>query len=491
MRKYRYISMVLLAVMGLTSCNKWLDVNPKDKIVDESLFSDYRGFRNSLNGIYQEMVSPELYGRELSWGMASALGQDYSTEESGAVYKEVQKYNFENASVKNVTASIWTKAYNIIANCNKLIEEIEKRDSSFFPAGASEKDLILGEALAVRAMLHFDILRLFAPAPVTNDTGEYIPYRKNYSVTDEPKVTNTLALQYITEDLLRAKDLVAKNDTVVNRGMLLTNHDNRFINGYSAEGGLFFCSRGVRLNFVAITGLLARVYLYAGDKINAQKYSEFIYNQYAPKTGETRPWSFTSSSDVYPAKQEDSSVKLIEDLLFALYDNRLASKVADYQTSNYTSLYLNGLKDLFTQELDQDDYRGNLIISSSNKDTCVKWFDLGTTTANNQRQYKFVPMIRLSEIYYILSECYAANGFPEDAERVLKEVRFARDAKRVVTGAPSEEFTKALIWEARKEFLTEGQTFFMFKRLNRSVTLGNRVIPTSFVLPRPDSEDIY
>ena len=144
MRKYRYISMVLLAVMGLTSCNKWLDVNPKDKIVDESLFSDYRGFRNSLNGIYQEMVSPELYGRELSWGMASALGQDYSTEESGAVYKEVQKYNFENASVKNVTASIWTKAYNIIANCNKLIEEIEKRDSSFFPAGASEKDLILG-----------------------------------------------------------------------------------------------------------------------------------------------------------------------------------------------------------------------------------------------------------------------------------------------------------------------------------------------------------
>ena len=52
MRKYRYISMVLLAVMGLTSCNKWLDVNPKDKIVDESLFSDYRGWcpRNFTGG---------------------------------------------------------------------------------------------------------------------------------------------------------------------------------------------------------------------------------------------------------------------------------------------------------------------------------------------------------------------------------------------------------------------------------------------------------
>lgn len=491
MKRYRYIWMIALTMMTFTSCNKWLDIEPKDKIVDENLFSDYRGFRNSLNGIYQEMASSTLYGRELSWGLLSALGQDYSASESGEVYKEAQKYNYENASVKTVIAGIWSKSYNIIANCNKLIEEIEKRDSSFFPSGASEKDLILGEALAVRAMLHFDILRLFAPAPVTGDGGEYIPYRKTYSVTHEAKVTNAIALKNITEDLLRAKNLVAKNDTIVNRSMLLSNSSTRFINGYSAEGGLFFCSRGVRLNYVAITGLLARVYLYANDKVNAQKYAEIIYNTYAPKTGETRPWGFTSSGSVYPAGKPESSVKLIDDLLFALYDDRLANKVEEYKTTNYTLLYLNSIKDLYTREMDLDDYRMNLIESSSNKETIVKWNDIGSTTTANQRQYKFIPMLRLSEIYYILSECYAANGFPTEAEEVLKEARFARDAKRVVTGAPSEDFTKALIWEGRKEFLTEGQTFFMFKRLNRQITLGASTITADFVLPRPDSEDIY
>ena len=130
MKRYRYIGTIVLAMMMFTSCNQWLDIDPKDKIVDENLFSDYRGFRNSLNGIFQEMASPALYGRELSWGMASALGQEYAANESGVVYQEIQKYNYENASVKSVIANIWSKSYNIIANCNKLIEEIEKQDSS-------------------------------------------------------------------------------------------------------------------------------------------------------------------------------------------------------------------------------------------------------------------------------------------------------------------------------------------------------------------------
>lgn len=31
--------------------------------------------------------------------------------------------------------------------------------------------MILGEMYGIRAMMHFDLLRLFAPAPVTNPTG--------------------------------------------------------------------------------------------------------------------------------------------------------------------------------------------------------------------------------------------------------------------------------------------------------------------------------
>ncbi len=46
MKRYRYIGTIVLAMMMFTSCNQWLDIDPKDKIVDENLFSDYRGFRN-------------------------------------------------------------------------------------------------------------------------------------------------------------------------------------------------------------------------------------------------------------------------------------------------------------------------------------------------------------------------------------------------------------------------------------------------------------
>ena len=54
-------------------------------------------------------------------------------------------------------------------------------------------------------------------------------------------------------------------------------------------------------------------------------------------------------------------------------------------------------------------------------------------------------------------------------------------------------FKEELIWEGMKEYLTEGQTFFMFKRLNHPVLSGSEshVLGNSFVLPLPDDEKVF
>lgn len=49
--------------------------------------------------------------------------------------------------------------------------------------------MIKGEALAARALMHFDLLRLFAPALVSNPTSIYIPY-----VTEFPYYGGQVAL---------------------------------------------------------------------------------------------------------------------------------------------------------------------------------------------------------------------------------------------------------------------------------------------------------
>lgn len=64
--------------------------------------------------------------------------------------------------------------YHVIADCNDLIDHVSKESASAFEFGEIEKAKIYGEALAMRAFVHFDLLRLFAPAK--DDGKRYIPY---------------------------------------------------------------------------------------------------------------------------------------------------------------------------------------------------------------------------------------------------------------------------------------------------------------------------
>ena len=78
MKKVSYIVLTLLSLVLLAGCNKWLDIEPKDQASDDKVFKDYVGFRNALNGIYEMLSKQSLYGREMSWGFASALAQTYN-----------------------------------------------------------------------------------------------------------------------------------------------------------------------------------------------------------------------------------------------------------------------------------------------------------------------------------------------------------------------------------------------------------------------------
>ena len=59
--------------------------------------------------------------------------------------------------------------------------------------------------------------------------------------------------------------------------------------------------------------------------------------------------------------------------------------------------------------------------------------------------------------------------------------------------AVSNDVLEDLHGEIRKEYMTEGQTFFFYKRLNQPIRVGIGVIPVGdkFVIPTPDSEDVY
>lgn len=79
---------------------------------------------------------------------------------------------------------MWCGLYNAIANTNKLLEEIEGKESMFT---GINYDMIKGEALALRGFLHFDLLRLFGASYAENPKKAAIPYVTAYTSNIYPQ----------------------------------------------------------------------------------------------------------------------------------------------------------------------------------------------------------------------------------------------------------------------------------------------------------------
>lgn len=107
---------------------------------------------------------------------------------------------------------MWSKGYNVIASCNNLIHNISEADAMLFDGVEMEKNMIWGEALALRALMHFELLRMFAPSMEVDDGKAYIPYVDEYPVITTTYYTNAEILKKIEADFKEARRLVAMCD---------------------------------------------------------------------------------------------------------------------------------------------------------------------------------------------------------------------------------------------------------------------------------------
>ena len=172
---------LLALVLSLTACKKWLDTPAPLQVDEKVVFSSEQGFKEVLNGVYLQMGCQAMYGRDMSYGLLSVVGRSYDTTISAAIgnlYYQGAQYNFQDQSVRAVSNAIWDRAYLAIANINYLLDNIDSHKDVFT---ANNYNIIKGEALGLRAFLHFELLRLFASSPATGSLAPGIRYLKHYS----------------------------------------------------------------------------------------------------------------------------------------------------------------------------------------------------------------------------------------------------------------------------------------------------------------------
>lgn len=496
------------------SCTKWLDVTPDNAISGKDLFSTGFGFRNALNGIYLNMASDELYGKELSWGFMSAISQQYrqNDEIENPIYSDAGKLLYNTVQTEPVVSAIWEKSYKLIANVNKLLEEIEDVSTQKFEYGNDEKQVITGEALAIRALMHFELLRLFAPSPESAPSGEYLPYRDNYNTNISVKLSVDEFIHRIISDLEKAEDFLRRFDTITHPSAMYSSGMYNVSSSWSAKYrfastlyvdnmGIFFWFRGMRLNYLSIKALQAMVYLYAGPVYHnlAESSAKEVYDTYYKE----KHWiGFTEEKDI-AGKPDSRYTKLYHDILFGLYRKQLAENYSSEvwrASSNTTRLPLANIENMFASDNTGifSDYRLTHVMGKTNE-TYSKYFSLKYRESNDKDvseiEGPLVPVIRFSEICHILAELSARNGDISKGIEYLEEVRKARGARRSlgISVKTKEQLMEEIILDIRKESIAEGRTFFTYKRLGLeripdSDERGEIEMGGKYILPIPHSE---
>lgn len=475
----RIFAYIAASVLLLTSCDAWLDVKPYDKMSQDELLSDEEGFIKLLNGIYIELNSDMLYGGALSVEMVEIMGGAYVIGTDNTVwgnYSDLASYQYGTEYWRSRFSETWNKAYSLILNCNLLLENLENTRVSF--TGDNYK-IIKGEALALRAMLHFDMLRLFGPVFSRNADLPAIPYYKEYTIVPNAQMTAREAAQEITKDLLEARILLA-NDPVRTEGTRL--------DAPSDGSSTFMYYRNLRLNYYAITALLARSSLYFGDLKEAYAYSTEVI-----KAAETI-FPFVDRSLV-TGSPEDPDRIFSSEVIFALSHtqrNRLFKNYFDpSRIPNYVFRMDN---DLMSSKVfgggsltggNQDDYRYrvNWVATGANR-YFYKYSDMVET--GNIRN-TMIPMLRLGEMYLI-----AAESRSEDIGAGLAYVNRLREKRGV--GNLQQLDRQILQYEYIRELYGEGQLFYMYKRMFTPVLFSavdsRNPQPSDviFTVPLPDTE---
>ena len=498
MKRYKLILLsVCVLPFVLASCNKWLDVSPEDQITEEELWSKGEGFRNALNGVYKSMAAYNLYGRNLTWGLVDALGQcynmNYAADNATKDMKKAVEYEFEDEALKPVIETIWEEAYNTVANCNNILNNVPQADPEIFAAGEREKNMIWGEALALRAFIQFDMLRLYAAAPVTNPTTKYIPYVDTYPSLISNKKSVSECLDLIIRDLKDAKAFLWKSDSAYTLST-----SNRF----EVAGSLtnrFISTRGYRMNYYAACAALARVYLYAGQTTNAYNEATALIEM----EKKNNYFSFRNSAS-------NGDLKFYSDIIMGLYAPKLGDwdRAANEVMSGNSMYYLRltNIKKIFApdlkgsyEDITSDDYRFKYQIENYvgyEYFRPLKYKEQTATTTQTKVANYLVPMLRMSEVYYIAAEAICETNLDEAKEYLFKVksgrgIRSAAVTEQKQAIKDKDTFIEALRNDMRRDLWGEGQLFFMFKRLNEAIPSDYETFGPSdeyFVLPVPDSE---
>ena len=435
---------VIFSAAALSSCDEFVTVDlPTSQLSGPTVFEDVATADAALGYIYAKLRDEVLLQGNSS-GIGCLMGH-YADEldyySSGNLAPQFFYQN--NVLPSNVTIrTLWNGTYQLIYAANAVIEGVQQSSS----LSVADKERLLGEALFLRAYLHFYLVNLFGEIPYVISTD----YVTNASISKSSVLD---IYSFITTDLQQSATLLPS---------------------------AYMSFERTRPNKSVVYALLARVKLYSSDWAQAVQYADLVIGasslyQLAPVSDVFLKESMGTLWQLRPQfagantlEAQNYTFTSVPPPTFALTPALVSSfEVGDARRSNWIQTVTNGVDSWYH---------------------AYKYKAVGNTGSSVEYSILF----RLEELYLIRAE---AKVQLMDLTGGAEDLNVIRNRSGLVDTPFSSQvdLLAAIHQERRHEFFTElGHRWFDLKRSGTATAVLGMVKPgwdaRDLLLPLPESE---
>lgn len=444
-----YIGCLTLMLTTLFACKDFLDVKPTNSGDSATAVQTARDAQVMINGLMRKMTSSAYYGRDF-FMYGDAKGGDLTINSQGRGLDGL--YTFNHSASTGSNSGFWNQIYHCILQTNALLSRIEQLEAEGTQEDFSEAK---GQALTARALMYFDLVRLYGEPYSEDKTAYGVPnVTQPLDASDQPlRATVEENYAQIIADLQAGQDLLGKEKN----------------NGY--------------LNYYGNLAIQARANLYMENYPAALTAAKEIIDE--------GPYALYSNSAWVSSWTEQFGSESIFELGILPTESDLGTASLGFYlrrkahgSSSAMGWFMGS--DYFIERLgqDPDDVRWGVMsydeVSDTHMGACYKYSGSvslagdgkSTATAVN------IKVIRLSEIYLIAAEA-AFHSDKAQAADYLNEIRKRSPGLAPATSASIS--IDMILDERSKELFAEGQRFFDMMRLDKSITFNDDLggIPAS------------
>ena len=431
MNKIKYLGFLLTLVV-LTSCEKYLDVQPRASISDDQPIFDKASAETALRGVYSALADGGYYGTSFqSIGYLSGDNIQWTGSQSQVQEFINHKVNADNSTIN----AAWIAIYRTINRANNVIKRVGALEEG--KLSTALQNGIVGEAYFIRALAYFDLARTWGGVPL------------------------------ITEPSLSQKDNIG-----VPRSSLTETYNQVISDLDKAEALLPPTTDRHRATQKTVWALKSRYYLYQKNWVKAE--------EYATKVIDDTNYKLLKPYNAFFANDARGTQESVFEIFYSTTETN--GHRGQWQPQERGGTRQWAPNDAFVSLVNDPLIGGNRNVLVA-KDNQNRWYgNLYYRNPATDPSYIF----RIAELYLIRGEARAQQGGAKISD-ALSDLNAVRDRAGLAntTAATQEEVLLAIEAERRIEFAFESHRWFDLVRTGRAAAVLNVTDPNRLVLPLP------